>query len=230
MNRSELIYEKDGYIYINSKASAMDIINSTYIKENIFALIEVMQELNDLDKSIDEIIYNIDEPIICVLLSLNAFVEIDHKDYERNIMAKNIIKNGKIDLKSGEKLNYIFFKKLKSNQAISIESIYKSVENKITKLSVSTFLELTEEKKISQVYITSNLASYKPNRELTIELMMIDSDLNEKLIRKVCNAFNIISKHYRNEKNINYYDELDVSYLLRESIESCYKHLYEVQK
>lgn len=228
MDRSELIYEKDGYIYINSKVSAREIINSNYIKENVIVLSEVMYELSDLNKTIEEIIYNIEAPIICVLFSLNAFIEIDHKDYERNIMAKNIIKDKKIDLKSGEKLNYIFFRKLKSNEAISIASTYKSIDNKMTRLSISTFLELTEEKKINQVYITSNLANDKPNRELTIELMMIERDLNEILIRKVCNTFNILSKHYRNEKNINYYDELDVSYLLSKSIESCYRHLYEV--
>lgn len=228
MDRSELIYEKDGYIYINSKVSAREIINSNYIKENVIVLSEVIYELSDLNKTIEEIIYNIEAPIICVLFSLNAFIEIDHKDYERNIMAKNIIKDKKIDLKSGEKLNYIFFRKLKSNEAISIASTYKSIDNKMTRLSISTFLELTEEKKINQVYITSNLANDKPNRELTIELMMIERDLNEILIRKVCNTFNILSKHYRNEKNINYYDELDVSYLLSKSIESCYRHLYEV--
>ena len=225
MYSSELIYENNGYIYMDSKTTIKDIIKSEIISENLSELKQTVSKYNNLNTTMEELINNLNIPVICLLTSLNTFIELNHEHYERSVLLKDFIKNNNIDLKYKEKIKFFNFKKLKDNQAISIETLYKIINKDVATMSSSTFLELDENKNIEQVYITTNLVNDIPSRELNIELMMIDKNLNKKLINKACNTLNILSRNYRKRNNMNLYDKLDVSNILSKSIESCYKYL-----
>ena len=225
MYSSEVIYENNGYIYIDSKTTIKDIIESEIISENLSELKQTVSKYNNLNTTMEELINNLNIPVICLLTSLNTFIELNHEHYERSVLLKDFIKNNNIDLKYKEKIKFFNFKKLKDNQAISIETLYKIINKAVVTMSSSTFLQIDENKNIEEIYITTNLVDYIPTRELNIELMMIDKKLNKKLINKACNTLNILSINYRKRNNMNLYDKLDVSNILSKSIESCYKYL-----
>ena len=225
MYSSELIYENNGYIYIDSKITIKDIIESEIISENLSELKQTVSKYNNLNTTMEEIINNLNIPVICLLTSLNTFIELNHEHYERSVLLKDFIKNNNIDLKDKEKIKFFNFKKLKDNQTISIETVYKIINKDIVTMSSSTFLQIDENKNIEEIYITTNLVDDIPTRELNIELMMIDKKLNKKLINKACNTLNILSRNYRNRNNMSLYDKLDISSTLSKSIESCYKYL-----
>lgn len=225
MYSSEVIYENNGYIYIDSKTTIKDIIESEIISKNLSELKQTVSKYNNLNTTMEELINNLNIPVICLLTSLNTFIELNHEHYERSVLLKDFIKNNNIDLKDKEKIKFFNFKKLKDNQTISIETVYKIINKDIVTMSSSTFLQIDENKNIEEIYITTNLVDDIPTRELNIELMMIDKKLNKKLINKACNTLNILSRNYRNRNNMNLYDKLDISSILSKSIESCYKYL-----
>ena len=225
MYSSELIYENNGYIYMDSKTTIKDIIKSEIISENLSELKQTVSKYNNLNTTMEELINNLNIPVICLLISLNTFIELNHEHYERSVLLKDFIKNNNIDLKDKEKIKFFNFKKLKDNQAISIETLYKIINKDVVTMTSSTFLQIDENKNIEEIYITTNLVDDIPTRELNIELMMIDKKLNKKLINKACNTLNILSRNYRNRNNMNLYDKLDISSTLSKSIESCYKYL-----
>ena len=225
MYSSEVIYENNGYIYIDSKTTIKDIIESEIISKNLSELKQILSKYNNLNITIEELINNLNIPVICLLTSLNTFIELNHEHYERSVLLKDFIKNNNIDLKYKEKIKFFNFKKLKDNQAISIETLYKIINKAVVTMTSSTFLQIDENKNIEEIYITTNLVDYIPTRELNIELMMIDKKLNKKLINKACNTLNILSRNYRKRNNMNLYDKVDISSILSKSIESCYKYL-----
>ena len=225
MYSSELIYENNGYIYMDSKTTIKDIIESEIISKNLSELKQTVSKYNNLNTTMEELINNLNIPVICLLISLNTFIELNHEHYERSVLLKDFIKNNNIDLKDKEKIKFFNFKKLKDNQTISIETVYKIINKDIVTMSSSTFLQIDENKNIEEIYITTNLVDDIPTRELNIELMMIDKKLNKKLINKACNTLNILSRNYRKRNNMNLYDKVDISSILSKSIESCYKYL-----
>lgn len=218
MENNKFIYEENGYIKINSSTKYNQIINSKLIGKNLAGLGEAINNIDNLNKSIGEDICDINKysAIIYALMSLNAFIEIDSEEYERTILIKNFIKkNHAIDLKENEKIVSIIFKKPKKNQYISVKSI---LIDSNYKFYVSTFLEVNKDK-IDKVYITTNLTDKMPKREITVELMLIDKIINDRLIKSACRTIKILSKNY-----LNIMDE-EVTKLLYKCIDECYKNI-----
>ena len=229
MEYNSLIYEENGYVYIYSKSTYNQILESKFIDKNLFGFKDAIYEVDNLEQTIEEAIYSVNIPIICVLISLNAFIEIDNTDYERVVMIKNFInKNKRIDLKENETIKYIFFKRLDYNQSISLKSLPEITDRKINNIYVSTFLDL-DEKNIEQIYITTNLTSEVPNREVTVELIMINRTINDKLIIRACRTLKILSKKYLSAQYKQDYNVIDVSLLLKKGIESCVNYLENIQ-
>ena len=74
MYSSELIYENNGYIYIDSKTTIKDIIESEIISKNLSELKQTVSKYNNLNTTMEELINNLNIPVICLLISLNTFI------------------------------------------------------------------------------------------------------------------------------------------------------------
>lgn len=219
LNIEKNIYESD-YIKINANIRLYDLLDYFNSYENLFGIDNLTNNIDflDLDKNITlmECILNesIRLLILPLLLSLDAFIELESFDYERTVLAKQFIKSkNKIDLKENETIKDIIIAKIYKNSILSFDSIFYN-----NKLFVNSVYLKLDENNIGDILIGSYDIKQAIKRNLNIELSIINKKIDIKLVDVACRLNHILMPkcEYKND-----FDIIISNYILKKNLHKC---------
>lgn len=118
-------------------------------------------------------------PLIC----LDATIVLESVNNTREIKLEDYYKNN-IKVGANELLTKIYFKKLNEKQVLGFSKLGLRKALAISRLTISTLLELDEDNKVSDIKVASGALARYPMREIEVEEFLLGKVLDEENIEK----------------------------------------------
>lgn len=117
------------------------------------------------------------------MICLDATIVLESADNTREINLGNYYKDH-IKIEANELITKIRFKKPNENQVLAFSKLGLRKALAISRLTISTLLELDGENKIKNIKVSSGALAKYPMRELELEEFFLGKVLNEENIRE----------------------------------------------
>lgn len=222
LNIEKNTYESD-YIRIDANIRLYDLLEDLNSCKNLFGIENIINNTVffnlDANITLTECILseNIRILILPLLLSLDAFIELESSNYERTVLIRHFIKSeNKIDLKVNETIKEVIIKKIYTNSILSFDSIFYN-----NKLFVNSLLLKLDKNNIADIFIISYDRKQTIKRNLNIELALINKKIDTNIINVACRLNSILMPKYKYTYD---FDVMIANYILKKNLKKCIEY------
>lgn len=157
------------------------------------------------------------------LIALKAKIFLESTSGTRQVLLEDIFKDKELKIRDDELLTKIRFKLAKENQILSFAKLGLRKALAISRIAISTFIELDGDKKISLVNVASGSIGRYPMRENSVEEYLLGKEINDETILQAVKVLqNEMDKRLEGRASLPYKRHA-VEGILRESLEDGLK-------
>lgn len=183
------IKEDDGHILLGAATTFTDVAYSELLDERLSGLKKSARLVGSpLIRNRGTIGGNICHgspaaDIVPPLLALNAMVTIESSDNTREERLEDIfLGKGHVDLKSGEMLTGIKFKKPEENQKVGFSKLGLRNALAISRICIAVYIDMNEDNTIKDIRVASGALGVNGMRERLVEYTLRGLEMNKDTI------------------------------------------------
>ena len=183
------IEDRGDYIEIGGATTFTEIVGSEIFQGNLYGLNKACRMVGSpqirnkgtLGGNIanDSAAADSVPPLIC----LEATIVLESVNNTREIKLEDYYKEN-IKIESNELLTKIYFEKPNENQVLAFSKLGLRKALAISRLTISTLLELNEDKRVEDIKVASGALARYPMREVEVEEFFLGKILDEENIEK----------------------------------------------